>query len=179
AAGADGRDGAYEFSNADRKRLEETKERLAAAVEANPLLIDSSDAITINLTEDGLQVVLIDTSGAAMFPVGGAEPTARARALLTETAKALLPLANRLVIEGHADAAGGGRYSPFELTAARANAARKVLEEAGLPASRIAGVAGRGAAIPLYPEDPYAPGNRRIEITLERAAPLLPPDRAL
>jgi chemotaxis protein MotB len=179
AAGADGIDGAYEYSNADRKRFEDTKKALAAAVEANPLLKDASEAITINLVEDGLQVVLVDTTGAPMFAVGSAAPSPRAKALLQEVAKALTPLANRLIIEGHADATGAGAYSPFDLTAARANAARRVLEEAGLPADRIAGVMGRGAAAPLYPEDPFAAGNRRIEITLERAAPLLPPERSL
>ncbi len=179
AAGAIGNRGAYEYSNADRRRFKETKEALAAAIDANPLLKDSSEAITINLTEDGLQVVLVDTTGAPMFAVGSATPRPRAKALLQEVAKALKPLANRLIIEGHADATGAGDYSPFDLTAARANAARRILEEAGMPADRIAGVTGRGAAAPLYPEDPYAAGNRRIEITLERAAPLLPPDRAL
>ncbi|MEX0645497.1 MAG: flagellar motor protein MotB [Parvularculaceae bacterium] len=179
AAGADSADGAYEYSNADRKRFEVTKAALAAAVEANPLLKDASEAITITLVEDGLQVVLVDTEGVPMFALGSAAPTLRAKALLEEVAKALAPLANRLIIEGHADATGAGAYSPFDLTAARANAARRILEEAGMPVDRIAGVMGRGAATPLYPEDPSAAGNRRIEITLERAAPLLPPERAL
>jgi chemotaxis protein MotB len=53
------------------------------------------------------------------------------------------------------------------------------MEAAGLPADRIAGVSGRGEASPLFPEDPFAAGNRRIEITLEPAAPLLPADRPL
>lgn len=179
AAGAFGHDGGFEVSVADRRRFEEAKKGLIAAIDSNPLLKDASEAITINMTEEGMQVVLADTRGAPMFDVGGAEPTARARALLVEVTKALLPLANRIIIDGHADATGGGSYSPFELTAARANAARRIMENAGLPSDRIAGVAGRGAAIPLYPEDPYAAGNRRVEITLERAAPLLPPQRSL
>jgi chemotaxis protein MotB len=179
AAGAYGHDGGFESSVADRRRFEEAKKGLIAAVDANPLLKDASESITINMTEDGMQVVLVDTSAAPMFDVGGAEPTKKARALLEEVAKALTPLANRIIIEGHADATGAGAYSPFELTAARANAARRVFEASGLPADRIAGVTGRGAAVPLYPEDPYAAGNRRIEVTLERAAPLLPPQRSL
>ncbi len=181
AAGDIGRDGAFENANADRlHRLQDAKDALEKAILTHPLLKDSSDAITINLVEDGLQVVMVDQTGAPMFESGSAEPTQRAEALLKELAAALIPLPNRIAIEGHADASGGGGgYSPFELTAARANAARKILETAGFPQNRIAGVAGRGAADPLYPENPYADGNRRIEITLEPAAPLLPPERSL
>ena len=51
------------------------------------------------------------------------------------------------------------------------------MEAAGFPANRVAGVTARGDALPLYPENPFAPGNRRIEITLEPAAPLLPDER--
>lgn len=178
AAGNDGHDGAFDKADAARRRLEEAKKTFEDAILTHPLLKDAADAITINLVDDGLQVVMADTSGAPMFETGKAEPTARARMLLTELAAVLKPLPNRIMIEGHADAAGAPD-ALFELTAARANAARRVLEEAGFPDGRIAGVTGRAAAKPLYPEDPYAPGNRRIEILLEPAAPLLPPNRSL
>jgi len=179
ASGMDGRRGAYDNADANRRRYEAVQEKLEHAILMRPIAKDANDAISINLTEEGLQVLIVDTSGRAMFAPGASEPTAEAKALLEETARALKPLANRIFIDAHADATGAGAYSPFELTAARANAARRVLEAAGLPAKRIAGVTGRGDAFPLYPEDPYAPGNRRIEITLEPAAPLLPDNRPL
>lgn len=179
AAGSYGKDGGFDYSQADRRRFEETREALKAAVEAHPLLKDASETITINLVEDGLQIILVDTDGAPMFAKGSENLTPAARALLEETTKAIIPLANRVIIEGHADATGGGAYSPFDLTTARANAARRIMETAGLKSKRIAGVSGRGASAPLYPEDPYAAANRRIEIILERAAPLLPENRSL
>ena len=179
AAGAFGRQGGFEYASADRRQFESVQEVIEKAILAHPLLKDKSDAITINQVEDGLQIILADTDGGAMFATGAALPTPQATLLLEETAKALIPLANRVIIEGHADATGSGSYSPFELTAARANAAREIMERAGLKPSRIAGVTGRGGANPLYPEDPFADGNRRIEIVLERAAPLLPPERSL
>lgn len=179
AAGAEGTDGAFAHASADRRRYAEARDKLLASLQSDPLLKDSSAAITVNLVEDGLQVILADVEGAPMFELGAARPTPRGAALLAKTAQALLPLANRVRIEGHADATGGGAWSPFELTTARANAARAVLESAGLPQTRIAAVSGRGAADPLYPEDPFRAGNRRIEIVLERAAPLLPPQRSL
>ena len=162
-----------------RRRYEAAREKLEHAILMRPIAKDANDAVTINLTESGLQVLIVDTAGRAMFEPGGAEPTPLAAALLEETARALRPLANRVFIEAHADASGAGAYSPFDLTASRANAARRVMEKAGLPADRIAGVSGKGDAFPLYPEDPFAAGNRRIEIILEPAAPLLPEDRPL
>ncbi|MCB2113660.1 MAG: flagellar motor protein MotB [Parvularculaceae bacterium] len=179
ASGMSGRRGAYENADADRRRFEAVREKLEHAILMRPIAKDANDAITINLTENGLQVLIVDTAGRAMFAPGASEPTLEAKALLEETARALIPLANRIIIEAHADATGAGAYSAFELTAARANAARRIMEAAGLPSKRIAGVTGRGEAFPLFPEDPYAAGNRRIEITLEPAAPLLPDERPL
>jgi chemotaxis protein MotB len=177
AAGMDGNRGAFEAAAADRRRFEAVKEKLEHAILMRPIAKDANDALTINLTDTGLQILLVDTAGRAMFNPGSAEPTEAARVLIEETARALKPLANRVIIDAHADATGTGAYSPFDLTAARANAARRIMESAGFPENRIAGVTGKGDAFPLYPEDPYAAGNRRIEITLEPAAPLLPADR--
>ena len=177
--GADGRHGGFEYSNAERRRFEATKRKLENAILTHPLLKDASEAITINLTETGMQVLLVETAGRPMFEPGAVALTVRGEALVAQTARAVAPLANRVVIEGHADATASGSYSAFELTAARANAARVVMEREGLPANRIAGVTGRGEAFPLYPEDPFAPGNRRIEIILEPAAPLTPEESVL
>lgn len=177
ASGMEGAHGAYEQAAEDRRRFEAVREKLEHAILMRPIAKDANDAVTINLTESGLQVLIVDTDGRAMFESGAAEPTPQAKALLEETARALKPLANRIFIDAHADASGAGAYSPFDLTAARANAARRAMEAAGFPSDRIAGVSGKGEAFPLYPENPYAAGNRRIEITLEPAAPLLPADR--
>jgi len=179
AAGAAHKRGAHESADAARRAYEAAKERLEHAILLSPITKGAEDGVTINLTKTGLQVILVDTAGRAMFDRGSAEPTAQAKQLLKETARALLPLANRITINADADATGGSAYSPFDLTTARANAARRIIEEAGFPEKRIAAVTGRGASFPLYPEDPYAPGNRRIEITLEPAAPLLPEDSPL
>lgn len=179
AIGDDGLSGAYEFNNSDWRRLASAQEAFKKAILTHPLLKDASQSITVTMIEDGLQVVLADTTGAPMFDLGATEPTPQATQQLRAIAEIVAPLPNRIFIEGHADATGAGSYSPFDLTAARANAARRILEQSGLAADRIAGVSGRASANPLYPEDPYAAGNRRIEILLEPAAPLLPADRTL
>ena len=48
----------------------------------------------------------------------------------------------------------------------RANTARRLLVRSGMPADRIREVSGKAASAPLIPEDPAAPQNRRISITI-------------
>ncbi len=93
--------------------------KMHCAILTHPLLKDSADAITINLIDNGMQVILVDQAGAPMFDLGAVEPNARAQILLREIAAILNPLPNRIVIECHADATGAGSYSSFDLTAAR------------------------------------------------------------
>jgi len=85
---------------------------------------------------------------------------------------------NRISISGHTDAAplaGKKNYSNWELSAARANASRRILEEAHVPENRIAEVVGRASTEPLLPDQPLRPENRRITILLLRESPILPP----
>jgi chemotaxis protein MotB len=64
----------------------------------------------------------------------------------------------------------------WELSAARANAARAIITGAGVNIDRISEVVGRAGSDPLLPEDPNASANRRISILLIREAPPAPPD---
>src|SRR5690606_2230202 len=112
---------------------------------------------------------------------GEASPNERARRLLIAVAGVIARLPNRIAISGHTDGdQPAGRYnSNFELSAARANEARRILAAQGVPSNRIYEVAGRADSEPLFPDDHTLPGNRRIAITLLREAPPLPANHAL
>jgi chemotaxis protein MotB len=72
-------------------------------------------------------------------------------------------------VEGHTDAAryaGDGNYGNWELSADRANAARRVLEAAGVDRGRVRGVRGYADTQLRVPGDPMASANRRITILL-------------
>jgi chemotaxis protein MotB len=75
---------------------------------------------------------------------------------------------NRLTLEGHTDATpfgtGGQGYTNWELSADRANAARRELLAGGLPQERVLRVQGLAASSPYDRQDPTAPVNRRISI---------------
>ena len=115
-----------------------------------------------------------------MFTAGDAQPNDRARRLLVAIAGVIAQLPNRLTISGHTDSSPSGRFaSNFELSAARANEARRILAAQGIPTDRIYQVAGRADSEPLFADDPTLPGNRRIAITLLREAPPLPANHDL
>ena len=76
-------------------------------------------------------------------------------------------------------APAGSGPSNWQLSASRANAALEVLTEAGIAEHRIAEVSGKAGSEPLFPDDPFLPGNRRLSILLLREAPVVPPDHSL
>src|SRR5262249_39817966 len=79
-------------------------------------------------------------------------------------------------IEGHTDSAPyRGSYSNWELSADRANAARRVLEAAGLGADRIRSVTGLADRQLRNPANPLDPTNRRISVFLPFVTPPSPP----
>ena len=106
---------------------------------------------------------------------------ARTQHLLEAVSKVIERLPNRISISGHTDSVAPGKpgYSNWDLSADRANAARRILEKSGVEGDRIYQVSGKGDREPLYPDDPDLPANRRISIVLLREAPVMPADNAL
>lgn len=90
---------------------------------------------------------------------------------------ALKALPYRISISGHTAASkltAKPGYGAWELSADRANAIRKILEEEGVPTANFFVAAGRADTQPLFPEDPFVAANRRVTITLMREAPPIP-----
>ncbi len=146
-----------------------------------PDVAELSRNVIMEQTPEGLRIQIVDQEGRSMFSPGEAAPNERARRLLTAVSSVISQLPNRLTISGHTDGSPpGGRYnSNFELSAARANEARRILMGQGIPPDRIYEVAGRADSEPLFNDDPTLPGNRRIALTLLREAPPLPTDHGL
>ncbi|MEQ8745650.1 flagellar motor protein MotB [Pyruvatibacter sp.] len=145
-----------------------------------PELAELSKHIIIDETPEGLRIQLVDQEGRSMFPAESAVPYERTRVLLNAIGNTLNQLPNRITIGGHTDAnplSTGDEYTSWELTSDRANAARRLLMQAGLNGNRVYQVAGKADSEPLFPEDPYMAANRRISIVLLREAPVLPPSQ--
>jgi len=153
---------------------------LRQALQDMPELAELSKNIIIDRTPEGLRIQLVDQEGRSMFNPGTATPNDRAKLLLRAISKIINQLPNRISIYGHTSAnagQGGKADGDWPLSANRADAARRILQGAGVDPDRVYQVAGKATSEPLYPDDPTLPGNRRIAIVLLREAPVLPPDR--
>jgi chemotaxis protein MotB len=126
--------------------------------------------VDVVVTKEGLRIELIETGrGDVFFALGSAQMKPAAVIALRAIAPELEPLPNPVVIEGHTDAArfgGDAAFTNWELSAERANAARRVLAASGLSPERVAEVRGHAERHLKVPENPLDPSNRRISVLL-------------
>jgi chemotaxis protein MotB len=155
-------------------------ESIRQAMQDSPDIADLSRQVIVDQTPEGLRIQLVDQDGRPMFQPGSTEPMPYTKKLLQTVAKIIDRLPNRISISGHTGGkASEGAMSNWELSAARANAARAIITDAGVDPDRIYEVAGKAGSDPLLPEDPNASANRRLSIVLLREAPPVPPDHKL
>lgn len=132
-----------------------------------------SDHISVRMSPEGLVIELTDRDSRPLFASGRADPSPILLKLTAAVAQALEEVSNSIKIVGHTDSSryanGLQGYSNWELSSDRANAARRMIKEAGLPETRITEVSGRAATMPFV-EDPLDARNRRISITLLRSS---------
>ena len=161
-----------ELARREQQAMEQVAEGLRQTVRADPATADLARQLGVEVTPEGLRIQLLDADGRPMFASGSAQPNERTRALIRAVAVAAGRLPNPIHITGHTDSTpfrGEGR-SNWELSAERANAARRLLLDAGVLEGRIRSVAGMADREPHLPEQPGAAGNRRVAITLLRQA---------
>jgi len=153
---------------AERERLETIGQKIAEAIRA------AEDGtlerhFILHITPEGLVIEIIDTDDRPLFASASAQPAPVLELLAGVLVPVLHQTANDIAVVGHTDAIpfGGDGYSNWELSADRANSARRLLIRSGLPEDRVVRVTGKAAVEPLVP-DPNAPQNRRIAVTLLR-----------
>ena len=168
-------------AQAEEASFQSAAQSLRQALQDMPELAELSKNIIIDETPEGLRIQLVDQEGRSMFNQGQSQPNDRAKLLLRAITKVINQLPNRISIYGHTSASTGGAKADtdWQLSAARADASRKVLQGSGVEADRVYQVSGKANSEPLYPDDPTLPGNRRIAIVLLREAPVLPPEPGL
>lgn len=163
------------ISKADLKEL---KERLLASAQTLPNFERLKKQIEISASPDGLRIELMEEPGGTFFESGSATPTPAMREFLTLIAKELGKMPNKLSIEGHTDARRYSTvdgYGNWELSADRANAARRVMQNAGIGQDQVAQVRGFADQLPRDPEHPEDARNRRITLIVDPVAAPEPP----
>ena len=158
--------GVGETLTLNRDDLRQLKEKIEEVLKQIPALQHMEQQIKITLTTEGLRIDLLETEHGFFFETGNPKPTEAGIELLKVLATELTKIPNKVAIEGHTDSRPYGRsdYSNWELSADRANAARRVLEENGLDSTRISQVRGFADQRLLKKDDPTSPSNRRISI---------------
>jgi chemotaxis protein MotB len=125
------------------------------------------DQIVITVTPEGLRIELLESEKGTFFDLGKVEPNENGRKLLILLAGELGKVPNKLTIEGHTDAkpySKSRNYTNWELSADRANAARRLMQENGLKQDQVSQVRGYADQQLRDPKHPFAASNRRISV---------------
>ncbi len=151
---------------AGEKRLDSLKLSLNDEIDQNAALKPFADQILMDRTAEGLRIQVIDKESVSMFPSGSAALLPFSTAILQELAAIIRTVPNRISISGHTDGRPYNKngYGNWELSADRANAARRALIAGGVPEEKIGRVVGLSAFALLDPKHPDSPVNRRISI---------------
>lgn len=145
--------------------LEKAGKEIADAIEKQANLKEISKNVEIEITNEGLRIQLIEAGDSAFFDSGSAHLTAKGAEAMAAIAKIVGNLNMDIAVEGHTDSRPFNKngYTNWELSADRANAARRLLETSGVNPGRIKEVRGYADTRPRYP-NAADPRNRRVSI---------------
>lgn len=153
----------------DKQRLESLMNELQEAIGKSQALEPFKDQLFLDITPEGLRIQIVDKKNRAMFDLGSAKLMPYTEEILNEIAKFINKVPNRVSIAGHTDTtryATVAGYSNWELSADRANAARRSLMNGGMDDHKTARVVGFGDAVLFDKTDTTNPINRRISIVV-------------
>ena len=152
---------------ADRKKLESLMAELREAIDKSQALKPFKDQLLLDITPEGLRIQIVDSQNRAMFDLGSAKLKDYTAEILRTLAPYLDSVPNHVSLSGHTDTTpytAQAGYNNWDLSADRANAARRALEAGGLTPEKIARIVGLSSAVLFDTVNSRAPVNRRISI---------------
>jgi chemotaxis protein MotB len=150
--------------------LQKLKEKLEQEIKARKDLKKLLKQIEITITPEGLRIELIEDKNGTFYQSGSASLSENGQQLLALLASELKTLPNNLLIEGHTDAtqySNDANYSNWELSADRANSARRLLQQDGVRSNQVTQVRGFADQLPRVKNNPTDPSNRRVTILVK------------
>jgi chemotaxis protein MotB len=150
--------------------LEKLKEQIEKDIKARKDLEKLSKQIEIKVTPEGLRIELIEDKAGTFFEIGSAKLSASGQELLALLGTTLKEYPNSLLIEGHTDStpySSDVSYSNWDLSADRANSARRLLQQDGVRQNQVTQVRGYADMMPRVKNNPADPSNRRISILVK------------
>jgi len=162
--------------------MNKLKDKIEEAMKKMPDFEQLKDQVEMTVTGEGLRIELLETEDGMFFESGNAQPSAHGTDLLAKLSQELGKLNNKVLLEGHTDAkpfVNTSGYSNWELSADRANAARRHMQQSGLKPDQITQVRGFADQNLRDSSDPNSPRNRRISLIVQykNAAPSDPADK--
>ena len=155
---------------ATKENMAKLKEELQKAMQQVTDFDKLKNHIEMTLTSEGLRIELMESKNGTFFDSGSRDPNGDGRELLITIAEQLGKLPNKLSIEGHTDSqpfTSVANYTNWELSADRANASRRLMQQHGLRADQVAQVRGFADQQPRSNTDPGDPSNRRISVIVQ------------
>ncbi len=153
-----------------KDNMPKLKEELQKAVRQVTNFDKLKNQIEMTITSEGLRIELLESSSGTFFESGKPGLNDDGRELLVALAQQLGKLPNRISIEGHTDAkpyAVERDYGNWELSADRANSARRLMQNSGLRSDQISQVRGYADQKLRVPANPLEPSNRRISLIVQ------------
>jgi chemotaxis protein MotB len=150
--------------------MSKLKEQIEKALKTMPQFQALKNQVHLIVTGEGLRIEMIETEAGIFFESARTEPTDKCRELLATLARQLGELPNKLLIEGHTDSKlfdSDRNYTNWELSADRANAARRVMEASGLKPGQVVQVRGFADRNLRLPDDPESASNRRVSVIVQ------------
>ncbi len=146
-------------------------DKILGELSQDPTFKNIVGQIKIEFVKEGLKIEIVDSARDLFFEIGTAKLTKEAELLLLKIGNQLAKLPNKIIVEGHTDArpypGGPAGYTNFELSADRANSARRALTAGNLPDKQIDQVRGYADRRLRDPADPFSFVNRRISIIVK------------
>lgn len=128
-----------------------------------------AEPVMIQVTDDGLRIVVYDLRRRAVFDPGTAEFTEWGQLLMQNLAWLVESYQLQVRIDTHCSRSTKSNEDalyPFVLTQQRAHATQTALHFFAIPANRFRSVTAFGDRDPLEGKDPEDPDNDRIELSL-------------
>jgi chemotaxis protein MotB len=162
--------GSGESFTVTKDNMQDLKEQLQKAVRQVPNFDKLKNHIDMTVTNEGLRIELLEADKGTFFDSGSAKIDPDNEQIIIALAHELGKLPNKLSIEGHTDAKPFGKnasYGNWELSADRANSARRLMQENGIREDQVSQVRGFADQRLRKPDMPLDPANRRISLIVQ------------
>jgi chemotaxis protein MotB len=159
--------------------MEQLKEQLQKSIREVPKFDKLSNHIDMTVTNEGLRIELTESAVGTFFDTGSARMSGDGSDLLKLLAQELGRLPNHIAMEGHTDSKpypAGASYGNWELSADRANAARRLMQQNGIGANQVTQVRGFADQSLRKTDAPLDPSNRRISLIVQYLDKKLTPE---